>query len=110
MVRRSKLEGWPVSASGAAFGLSRPSLASRRAPSSRGGLPALWLQRDLDGRGGHKLRDEVLDFIQEALDVDPDLGAAPLTEAVADAGYDLDVHPRFGVTRALGRRHSKKAP
>src|SRR6516225_10076152 len=107
MVRRSKLEGWPVSASAAAFGLSRPSFYAAQDALERGGLPALAPAKP-GPKGGHKLTDEVLDFVQEALDTDPDLGATTLAEAVADR-FGVRVHPR-SITRALARRHSKKAP
>ena len=107
MVRRSKLEGWPVSASAAAFGLSRPSFYAAQDALERGGLPALAPAKP-GPKGGHKLTDEVLDFVQEALDADPDLGATTLAEAVADR-FGVRVHPR-SITRALARRQSKKAP
>jgi transposase len=106
MVRRAQLEGWPVSASAAAFGLSRPTFYAAQEALERGGLPALAPAKP-GPRGGHKLTDEVLDYLQEALDADPDLEAAALAQAVADR-FGVSVHPR-SITRALARRHSKKA-
>jgi transposase len=105
MVRRAKLEGWPVSASAAAFGLSRPTFYAAREALERGGLPALAPAKP-GPRAGHKLTDEVLDYLQEAMEADPDLEPAALAEAVVDR-FGVRVHPR-SITRALARRHAKK--
>jgi transposase len=105
MVRRAKLEGWPVSASAAAFGLSRPTFYAARDALERGGVPALAPVKP-GPRGGHKLTDEVLDYLQEELEANPDLEPAALAEAVIDR-FGVSVHPR-SITRALARRHAKK--
>jgi transposase len=107
MVRRAKIEGWPVSASAAAFGLSRPTFYAAQEALERGGLPALAPAKP-GPRGGHKLTDEVLDYLQEALEANADIEPAALAEAVADR-FGVSVHPR-SITRALARRHAKKAP
>jgi transposase len=105
MVRRAKLEGWPVSATAAAFGLSRPTFYAAQDALERGGLPALAPAKP-GPRGGHKLTDEVLDYLQTVLDADPDIEPTALAGVVADR-FGVIVHPR-SISRALARRHAKK--
>lgn len=105
MVRRARVEGRSVSASAAAFGLSRPTFYAAQEALDRGGLPALAPAKP-GPRGGHKLTEEVVDFLEEALAADPDLEPTALADAVA-ARFGVSVHPR-SVTRALARRQEKK--
>jgi transposase len=106
MLRRVRQEGQRVSQSAAAFGFSRPSFYEAQAVFGEGGLPALIPQRP-GPRRAHKLSDEVVDFLQQAL-VEEILSSAQLAERVQEE-FGFTVHPR-SIERALARRRKKGVP
>jgi transposase len=107
MVRRVEAEGHSATQAAAAFGLSRPTFYEARGSLSREGLAGL-LPKKRGPRGGHKLRSEVVAFVQQTLVEEPTLGAASLSERVAQR-FDIRVHPR-SIERALARRREKGGP
>jgi transposase len=105
MVRRVRIEGAPVSATAAAFGFSRPSWYAAAAALDTGGLPGLLTARP-GPRRAHKLTDEVVRFVEQALEDDPSRRPADLVGAVADR-FGITVHPR-SIERALARRRGSQ--
>ncbi len=105
MLRRVRVEGQPISRAAPAFGYSRPSFYHAQVAFERGGLPGLVAQRP-GPRHGHKLDEEVLRFLGEKLEQDPDLRPDDLAQLV-QAQFGRSVHPR-SIERALKRRGGKK--
>jgi transposase len=56
-------------------------------------------------RGGHKLTEQVLTWVEQRLAADPGLRAAGLVEPLAEA-FGVHVHPR-SIERALARRRER---
>ena len=100
MLRRVRQEGRRVSESATAFGFSRPSFYESQAVFEKGGLPALIPQRP-GPRRAHKLAEEVVDFLEQAL-TDETKNSAQLAQLVKER-FALSVHPR-SIERALARR------
>jgi len=105
MLRRVRVDGETVTGATEGFGLSRPSFYKAQANFADEGLPGL-LPKKRGPRGGHKLTDGVLGFVDEELGADPSLGAATLADRVEER-FGLRVHPR-SIERALARREKKR--
>ena len=105
MLRRVRLERWPVSRSARTFGFSRPSFYQALAAFRERGLAGL-LPRRRGPRQGHKLTDEVMDFVEQAGAEDPSLGVLDLIDLVGRR-FGVSVHRR-SLERALGRRQKKR--
>jgi len=105
MVRRVRVDGQPISASARAFGFSRPSFYQARALLEQGGLAAL-VPKKRGPRGGHKLNDEVVDFLVQERSEESTLGSSELARRVGER-FGRKVHPR-SVERALARREKKR--
>ena len=106
MLRRVRQEGQRVSQSAAAFGFSRPSYYEAHGVFEEGGLPALIPQRP-GPRRAHKLSEEVVDFLEQALAEKTSLNSAGLAQLVEEK-FGLGVHRR-SIERALGRRRKRGA-
>ena len=106
MLRRVRQEGQAVSQAATDFGFSRPSFYEAQAVFEAAGLPGLLPQRPGPKRA-HKLSEEVVDRLQEALASDPSLNSARLA-ALLEEERGLRVHPR-SVERALARRRKRGA-
>ena len=104
MLRRVETEGLPVNRSAAAFGFSRPSFYQVQANFQQGGLPALMPQKR-GPKQAHKLTAEVLAFIREVRQEDPNLRSAGLVSRIRDR-YGIAVQPR-SVERAWARSQKK---
>ncbi len=104
MLRRVQTEGQPVTRAAAAFGFSRQSFYQARIAFGQDGLPGL-LARRRGPRGPHKLREEVLDFLEKSRDEHPGLRAVELAGRVRER-FGLSLHPRT-VERGLARRQKK---
>jgi transposase len=107
MLRRTRIEGRSRSEAAQTFGFSRPSLYKAQAAFEQEGLAGL-LPRRRGPRGAHKLNEEVLDFLQRAMDQDDSLRTVDLVQLV-EQRFGLRVHPR-SVERALARRQKKRRP
>lgn len=105
MLRRVHKEEQSVTQAAAAFGFSRPAFYQAQASFEKEGLAGL-LPEPPGPRRAHKLKDEVMDFIEQALTHDASLPAGTLAEMVLER-FGLKVHPR-SIERALVRW--KKTP
>jgi len=101
MLRRVHQESQSVTQAAAAFGFSRPAFYQARAGFEKKGLPGL-LPESPGPRRAHKLKGEVMDFIEQALAQDASVPAGTLVEMVRER-FGLVVHPR-SIERALVRR------
>lgn len=104
MLRRVGKEDQSVVKTVAAFGFSRPSFYRTQRTFEAEGLPGLLPERP-GPRRGHKLTPEVVAFLQQVRDKEPQLGPKELAARV-QAQFNLVVHPR-SVQRALARRLKK---
>ena len=107
MLRRVRVDGYPVSRSAAGFGLSRPTFYQARAAFEAGGLAAL-VPKKRGPRHAHKLSEAVMEVVQQALTQQPQLKAGALAELVQEQ-FGISVHPR-SVERALARQEKKRQP
>jgi transposase len=105
MLRRVRLDGASVSAAAAAFGLSRPSFYEARTAWEREGLAGL-LPKKRGPHGGHKLTEEVVEFVRQTHDTDASLSPSALAEQV-EVLFRVQVHPR-SIERALQRLEKKR--
>jgi len=105
MLRRVRVDGQPVSHSAAGFGLSRPSYYQAQAAFEEGGLPAL-LPSKPGPRRAHKLSEEVVAALREALAEQPELSRQDLVGLIEER-FGVSVHPR-SVERALARPEKKR--
>jgi transposase len=106
MLRRASTEGVRPSQAAASFGLSRQSFYTAKQAIAERGLAGL-LPGKPGPKGGYKLTDEVLDYVEELLRADPGRRPAQLTIEV-QARFGVAVHPR-SVRRALHRRAWQRA-
>jgi transposase len=105
MLRRVRIDGRPVSDSAARFGLSRPSYYQAQTAFEEGGLPAL-LPKKPGPRRAHKLSDEVMTALEEALTEEPELSSEDLVHLI-EKRFGISVHRR-SVERALARQEKKR--
>jgi transposase len=105
MLRRVRVDGRAVSDSAAGFGLSRPSYYQAQEAFEQGGLPAL-LPKKPGPRRAHKLSDEVLAALREALAEKQELGSEDLVGLV-EQRFGISVHRR-SIERALARQEKKR--
>jgi len=103
MVRKNQAGEASVTASAAAFGLSRQSFYQAAAALDAGGLAGLVPGRP-GPKGGHKLTAGVIAWIRERKAADPGLSAAGLA-GVVEQQFGIRVHPR-SVQRVLARSKS----
>ena len=106
MLRRVRQEGQRASQSAAAFGFSRPSYYEAQGVFEEGGLPGLIPQRP-GPRRAHKLSEEVVDFLEQALAEKTSLNSAGLAQLLEEK-FGLGVHRR-SIERALARRRKRGA-
>lgn len=104
MLRRVRQQGQPATQAAAAFGLSRPSFYVAQQQFQREGLPGLVRERP-GPRRAHKLSEQVVDFLEQALSAEPAPRMAQLVELVGER-FGLTVHMR-SIERALERRRKK---
>ncbi|HYK10416.1 MAG TPA: helix-turn-helix domain-containing protein [Gemmatimonadales bacterium] len=105
MVRRVEMEGWAVTSVAATFGVSRLFFYHAQAALRQQGLPGL-LSKKRGPRSGHKLSEEVVDFLERVRAEDASLGSRPLVDRV-QKHFGIKVHPR-SIERALRRRKKKR--
>jgi len=105
MLRRVRVDARPVSESAARFGLSRPSYYQAQESFEDGGLPAL-LPKKPGPRRAHKLSEEVLAALRQALAEKPELSAEDLVRLV-ETRFAISVHRR-SIERALLRQEKKR--
>lgn len=106
MVRRVQVDGLTVRQAAAAFGFSRPSFYAAQDALVRGGLAALLPLRP-GPRRRHKVRPDVLAFLQAERAAEPTVRTQVLVERAA-ATLGVQLHPRT-VERVLGPRPKRAA-
>ena len=106
MLRRVRVEGEAVSVTAARFGFSRPSFYAARERFESEGLAGIVARRS-GPHAVHKLSEEVVDFLEEALVEAPSTRPSQLVERVQQR-FGLQVHPR-SIERALQRRRKKNS-
>ena len=104
MVRRVLVDGESVTQASSSFGFSRPSFYQAHEALERGGLPEL-VPRRRGPRGGHKITNEVLEFLEQAIATDPSVDMKALSHQVQQH-FGRTVHPR-SIERGLNRRQKK---
>jgi transposase len=107
MLRRVRIDGWPVGVTATGFGFSRVWLYQLRKRFEIDGLAGLLPQRK-GSRQAHKLSDNVLTFVLETLKAEPELRTVSLPQRVARE-YGISVHLR-SIERALVRRQKRGGP
>jgi len=105
MLRRVRVDGHSVSHAADRSGLSRPSFYKAQKAYEEGGLPAL-LPRKPGPRRAHKLSEEVMEALREALAEEPELRPEGLVQLVEDR-FGFAVHRR-SIERALARQKKKR--
>ena len=104
MVRRVEAEGASITDAAAAFGFSRPSFYQAQTALRSQGFAGL-LPKKRGPRSGHKVSQEVVEFLVRLRAGEPALSSQELVGRVAR--FDIRVHVR-SVERALARREKKR--
>jgi transposase len=104
MVRRVQKDGWTVLKASEIFGFSRPSFYKAQNNFSTKGLLGL-IPRQKGPREAHKLSDDVMEFVEQAVHKDNTL-KAPKIASLLEERFNLKVHPR-SIERAIARRKKK---
>jgi transposase len=104
MLRKVHKENEPVSNAVASFGFSRPSFYKISTDYQREGIAGL-LPRKRGPRGGHKITEEVLDFIKGVCTVDQPMSTSAVLDEV-EKRFGIRVHRR-SLERALHRYEKK---
>jgi len=104
MLRQVREEGKSVKETAASFGFSRVAFYQIRRQFEENGLAGL-LPRQRGPQRAHKLTDEVMEYVEQALVQDPFLRAPALVKLVKKR-FGISVHPR-SIERALVRREKK---
>jgi len=105
MLRLVRVEGKSVKVSAAIFGFSRPAFYNALAALAREGLAGL-LPHKRGPRGGHKLTEEVMAFVEDSLTRTSSLRPAELA-AMVEGRFGVRIHAR-SIERALRRRGKKR--
>lgn len=106
MLRKVHKEKEPIRHAAASFGFSRPSFYKTLADFEREGIAGL-LPRKRGPRGGHKLTEEVLEFIEDICTVEKPMSIPALLREV-ERRFGIRVHRR-SLERAR-KRGEKKTP
>ena len=106
MLRRVRVEGETVCRAAADFGLSRPSFYAAQERFDKEGLAGLVPEKP-GPKQGHKLTQEIVDFLERLAGEEPTLRAQDLAARLRER-FGVDVHPR-SIERALGRRRKKNS-
>lgn len=101
MLRRVVKENYPVTQASQLFGLSRPTFYQVQQAFTKGGLAGL-LPRKTGPKAAHKLDEEVMTFVEQALERDSSLSSKDL-KILVEKMFALTVHTR-SIERALARR------
>ncbi len=105
MLRRVREDGQPVTQAACAFGFSRPSFYETHSAFEGEGLPGL-LPRKRGPHGGHKLTEEIVEFLRRERERDETISSKTLAKVLKQR-FRLKVHPR-SIDRVL--KAPKKKP
>jgi transposase len=106
MLRRVQVDGNSVTHTATSFGFSRPVFYAAQVALDRGGLPALVPQRP-GPRRRHKMRPEIVSFLQQLRLDEPTARLGDLAERV-ESRFGVRLHPRT-IERVLGPRPKSQA-
>jgi transposase len=101
MLRRVQVDGYSITHTATSFGFSRPVFYAAQSALDRGGLPALVRQRP-GPRRRHKVRPEILEFLQQVRLDEPTARLEDLAARV-ESRFGVRLHPR-SIERVLGPR------
>ena len=101
MVRRVQKDRWNVAQASKTFGFSRKSFYEIQNVIERKGLAGL-IPRKRGPRSAHKLTDDVMKFVEQAIRKDDTLRAPQIVSLIKER-FGFKVHPR-SIERALERR------
>lgn len=101
MLRKARVDGETITYAAAELGLSRVAFYNALIAFEDNGLAGL-LPHKRGPRQGHKLTDEVIDFLRATLAADASLDAAALSKLVRKR-FRRSVHPR-SIERALVKK------
>lgn len=104
MVRRHKVDGLPINAVAAAFGVTRPTFYKAQSALEAQGLSGL-LPNPRGPKEGHKLSAKVVAFVEEMRDADPELTLRQCLEAI-ERRFGVKAHRR-SLERALSRKKKR---
>jgi len=102
MLRQVHVGNNSISESARAFGFSRPSFYQAQAAFQQDGVLGL-LPHKRGPQGGHKLTDEVMEFVTQRRLADPSLTPEQLAAAIQKR-FRLPVHPRSIQRRLLWQK------
>jgi transposase len=102
---RMRSEGATVTEAADRFGYSRPTFYEAERALEERGLVGLLPGRP-GPKGARKLTEEVMGFVEELRQGEPDLGSGGLARRVEER-FGVSVHPR-SIERALARREKKR--
>ncbi|MCW5969186.1 MAG: helix-turn-helix domain containing protein [Blastocatellales bacterium] len=106
MLRRQRVDGLSVAAAAEAFGISRPTFYQAQNEFARAGLLGL-LPKHRGPKEGHKLSDQVVDYILEKKRSQPDITTAECLRIIKER-FGVIAHRR-SLERALGRKKNDKS-
>lgn len=104
LLRRVSVENASITDATEEYGVSRPTYYQAKASFDQAGIAGL-VPKKRGPRGPHKLRSDVLAFLEMQLVAGEPIRARELARLVLEK-FDLDIHPRT-IERALGE---KKTP
>jgi len=105
MVRRVKKDRWTVTQAARTFGFSRPSFYEAKNALNKEGLSGL-LPAQRGPKKAHKLSDDVMIYVEEAVAEDQRLRAGTIASLI-EKRFGFKVHPR-SIKRALEKRKKKR--
>ena len=105
MLRRQRVDGLSVVAAAEAFGVSRPTFYQAQNEFAKSGLMGL-LPKQRGPKEGHKLSEQVIDYILETKKSQPDITTAECLRIIKER-FGITSHRR-SLERALGRKKNGK--
>jgi transposase len=106
MLRRHRVDRLSVVAAAEAFGVSRPTFYQAQTEFAKAGLLGL-LPKQRGPKEGHKLSEQVVDYIVETKRSQPELTTTECLEIIKER-FGITAHRR-SLERALGRKKNSKS-
>jgi transposase len=108
MLRRVSVDNLPVTQATAEYGVSRPTYYQTKASFDEAGVPGL-VPKKRGPRGPHKLRGELLAFVDRRVVPGAPIRARALARLIREE-FSVELHPR-SIERALrGKKTAPPAP
>ena len=106
-LRAVEVEKCPLAKAARDFGLSRPTIYEAQAQLQQQGLEGL-LPHKRGPKAAYKLTDQVLQYLREQVQAEPETGAQELARRVRQR-FGLKLHPRT-IQKALERKAKRGRP